>query len=120
MSCCKESDLYHAVKSLTNVSHSSILASHTAAQSSEANSICLELPGDSALRGQGERPLSWNHSGRPAETVGVIREDPQLYHGTAILIENSHSRFVAPFAARFKSHCRNYRWEDMQTQQPNS
>ena len=30
------------------------------------------------LRGQGERPRSWSHSGGPGEMVGLMQEDPQF------------------------------------------
>ena len=42
---CKESDLYHAVKSLTNVSQSSLLVSHTAGQSTQAGRYRWDVAG---------------------------------------------------------------------------
>ena len=42
---CKESDLYHAVKSLTNVSQSRLLVSHTAGQSTQAGHYRWDVAG---------------------------------------------------------------------------
>ena len=78
------------------------------------------------LRGQGERPRSWSHSGGPGERVGVMQEsrDPgadilgqQLYRFTLkpfgfAHCGSIHSSLLAPVAAWFKSHYHHYRWED--------
>ena len=51
------------------------------------------------LRGQGERPRSWSHSGGPGERVGLMQEDPQLDHAVRSLSNVSHSSLLASHTA---------------------
>ena len=41
------------------------------------------------LRGQGERPRSWSHSGGPGERVGLMQEDPQFPFTGDILLASA-------------------------------
>ena len=48
---------------------------------------------------EGERPRSWSHSGGPGERVGLMQEDPQLYHAVRSLTNVSHSSLLASHTA---------------------